>query len=265
MNICSRMHAFLLSTVPVCSILLACLPAEPGASPDAAASIDGGADLDGGPGDAGSAEGEGEGEGECIERIGQPEVDPDDAGIIHYDHCEPAGWLFGTCNDGSCATSETERQLVGLISEVAAARGYGDRIEVAEVHDDLPGRVVARVVVIADWMRALGLIRAELDVDGHVVREQVEADLPLFVPRFLPSVPETYARLRECAPDILVDGWCNFVAYGHPSPVNALIGGFGGQGSSHCIGAEMNLWDPASVDSGPSEVRCFEAEVPCCE
>lgn len=245
-----------------CCVISACQEPPFDAGPDPPNS-DSGVDLDAGPEDAGGAEGEGE--GECIPINAAPEYQPDDAGVIHYENCPTAEYLYGTCTDGSCATTDTQRQLVALIVEVATARGYGDRIEVSEVHDDLPEEVLAWVIVIADWVRAFRLVGADIDGDGLVLRERVEDELPLYVPSSLPSIEEIYAQLRLCAPDILVDDFCHFSVSGRPYSSNAEIGGWGGQGAPNCIGAVLNLWDPTLVDSGTSEVRCLTAEVPCCD
>lgn len=224
--------------------------------------LDGGVAVDGGPGDAGEGGGEGEGEGECIHLYGLTDQ-LDDAGVIHYEDCpEP---MFGTCNDGSCANTDTERQLVDLMLEVALARGYGDRIEIVLVREDPPLSAFAEVLVIADWARAHGHVYAELDEGGQVIRETVEATLPLYVPATLPSIDEIRGRLRECSPDLRVN-FCRFVVDGRcPSNVSAALGGAGGYGTPSCVLAELFLWDTCIPDAGPSEVTCYPTDVPCCE
>lgn len=225
------------------------------------AGADGGGDADGGFRDAGSTGGEGE--GECMP-TGDLTVQPDDAGSIRYETCLNADRLFGACTDGSCADSETERQLIDLILEVASIRGYGDRIEIVDVHDDLPDQVVAWIAVVADWSRASGSVSASINDVGQVTRESVEIELPLTVPSALPSVEEVQDQLRACAPDLLVS-FCRFWVCGWPCSGNALLGGTGGFEAATCVGADLRLWDPVSLDAGPPAVTCYSNGLPCCE
>lgn len=265
-------RTFLAGTL--CPLLLACphvdgLDAGSRDANDTDAGADGGAEMDGGSREDGGPEevdggptdaGVGEGEGECIDLFGLTDL-VDDAGVIHYEHCDSP--YFGSCNDGSCATTDAARQLVDVILDVAQARGYGDRIEIVQAFEDPPLWAIADTVVIADWARARVFVQGYLDDGGQVIRETVEAELPATVPAILPSYSDVQARLRECSPDIIPE-LCT-LGVSCPQTFSAVLEGSGGFGTPDCVGATLKLWDPCTLDAGPAEVTCYPGGAPCCE
>lgn len=221
------------------------------------------------PGDAGTTTGSGEGEGEgvCVPvNRDTIAVQPNDAGVIPFETCFNAEYLYGDCPNPCCGTSPAEQQTIELIRAVAAARGYEDRVEIARVRED-SDEVVAFVVYVVDWARTGQWIDAPFDEQGRVDRPSIEAIMPAFLPEAIAPLASAIEGLRTCAPDLRLrscqlglerslscGGW------------RIELWGYGGFESASCRSTGRTLWDSCDPDAGMGEVSCSDEEpaLPCC-
>lgn len=263
--------------LPCCWLPLGCPgPSAVDAGPSDAGPSDAGVDdagcMDGSgavPGDAGTTTGSGEGEGEgvCVPvNRNTIAVQPNDAGVIPFESCFNEEYLYGNCPNACCGTSAAEQQMIDLIREVAAARGYEDRVEIARLRED-SDEVVASVVYVVDWARTVQWIDAPFDEQGRIDRPEIEAVMPAFLPESIAPLASAIEELRSCAPDLRLRscqlGLERSLSCGGWS---IELWGYGGFESGSCTSAGRTLWDSCAPDAGMGEVTCSDGEpaLPCC-